>query len=524
MKKHKFPLMQYKIYTKNALGPVVIINIILSLVALFKDITLASYLGTSYVADALLLAFFLPDLIGSQLLSAGISSACVPVFSKLSVSKSQKILQRTVLLSLLFFMALAFLIFIIINHFKNSIITTLGKGFPLEASLLTQDLFIVLLPLILLFPLAAVGSALLQVNNKFNIPAAAPVFHNGIYLIGILAALILGFSIKKGVYFIAYGILLSVVVMVILIWVGLFYHKIKIISRLSEKELTTPPEENSKREVFNILKSFVPFILILFSTQIVLFFERYLASFLEVGSIAGLNYAYRLAHFPIWVFVTAVGMVILPSMSKSRGLGEDRSFRETLIKGVRIVLIITIPMTIVLYFLRFPIVSILLQRGAFNEYSITTTAGILAGYSLAVVGKGLVLILLRVFLALERMIIPLILSIVAAALHIVANYYLVGKLGSAGLGYGAAIGATINAGFFIFLLIKELGLGLFDETKWLLRIIAANIPIIIIVILFQKSWFLLPHLNGAGQLGYALIVTFVIPFIYMFSLRYFKII
>ncbi len=48
--------------------------------------------------------------------------------------------------------------------------------------------------------------------------------------------------------------------------------------------------------------------------QIALFFDRYFASGLSVGSIAGMNYAVKLVGFPQQVFVAAIATVIFPAL------------------------------------------------------------------------------------------------------------------------------------------------------------------------------------------------------------------
>ena len=46
--------------------------------------------------------------------------------------------------------------------------------------------------------------------------------------------------------------------------------------------------------------------------QIALFFDRFFASGLSEGSIAGMNYAVKLVGFPQQIFVTAIATVIFP--------------------------------------------------------------------------------------------------------------------------------------------------------------------------------------------------------------------
>src|SRR5690554_4316421 len=72
-----------------------IINVFTALLAFVKDIMLAAYLGTTLQADALTLAFFIPDSVGNSMLAAAISVGCIPIYSKLVVLEQYRRLQRS---------------------------------------------------------------------------------------------------------------------------------------------------------------------------------------------------------------------------------------------------------------------------------------------------------------------------------------------------------------------------------------------------------------------------------------------
>ena len=103
-----------KYYARNAIGAVMMVNLLLAVFALIRDICVASYLGTTSQADALLLAYFLPDTAGNVLIAAAVGVSCVPAFSKLLVREEYLLLNKSVknvnisvlVLSLILFMVL----------------------------------------------------------------------------------------------------------------------------------------------------------------------------------------------------------------------------------------------------------------------------------------------------------------------------------------------------------------------------------------------------------------------------------
>lgn len=74
----------------------VLFNLLLAFVAFIKDIVLASYFGTSGIADAINLAFFLPDTLGNNLIGAAIGVSSIPILTKLSLNGYSLLYQETI--------------------------------------------------------------------------------------------------------------------------------------------------------------------------------------------------------------------------------------------------------------------------------------------------------------------------------------------------------------------------------------------------------------------------------------------
>ena len=125
---------------------------------------------------------------------------------------------------------------------------------------------------------------------------------------------------------------------------------------------------------------------------------------MEPGTLAGLNYAYRIAQFPNWVFVAAVTAVLLPALSRSAAAGGGGgSVKPELYRALGATLCLMLPSAAVLYFLREPIISLLFGRGAFDSHSVALTSELLAGYSLSVAFQVVSVLCLRYFLACGRL-------------------------------------------------------------------------------------------------------------------------
>src|SRR5690554_1072407 len=126
-----------------------------------------------------------------------------------------------------------------------------------------------------------------------------------------------------------------------------------------------------------MLRIFLPYIVILFSLQAVYLAERYLVTAFDSGTTSALNYAFRLTQFPVWVFVSAVSIVILPSLSRHLAVGEVKEVRVVMVNAFRIVILVVLPSTLFLFLLREPLIIALFQRGAFDSRSVVLTTSIL---------------------------------------------------------------------------------------------------------------------------------------------------
>jgi peptidoglycan biosynthesis protein MviN/MurJ (putative lipid II flippase) len=186
--------------------------------------------------------------------------------------------------------------------------------------------------------------------------------------------------------------------------------------------------------------------------------------------------------------------------------------------------IIILPLAIVIQMLRLPIISILFRGGAFDEHSISITSDILSGYALAIIGQSIFMISLRFFMAIRKILIPMMIVLFSSVVNIAADYLLVSVYGAAGLGVGAAVGSICNGVLLIIFLNRELELHILKKAAVMARILAASLPVVVLVILFQKLWeWVDPRRNTLLNLSYGIVVFAVCVLVYLLSLKVWKV-
>jgi putative peptidoglycan lipid II flippase len=109
--------------------------------------------------------------------------------------------------------------------------------------------------------------------------------------------------------------------------------------------------------------------------------ERFLASYLPAGSITILNYAWVVVNsLGGAIFFRSVVVALLPRLSEARH--DDDISRRIVGDGVRLMGLISIPLTAIVIVLAEPLVNLFFQRGAFTTTSAVFLGSVLAIYAL----------------------------------------------------------------------------------------------------------------------------------------------
>jgi putative peptidoglycan lipid II flippase len=496
-----------------------IINVMVALIAFIKDIILAAYAGTSLEADALTLSYFLPDSLGNNMFAAAISVVCVPVFSRLAILQQYKRLQKSVKQVSIRFLLIAFVVMFIAYCFSGTITYLLIGSKETELAKATLPLFRLLLPTFVMFVVIAIGTAVLQSLQRFISPAAASLLYNAILLTGVVYCFITKTTVDTGVIIIAAAIAVSVCFMVL--WVVFFWYRAAKSLKGTVDLNPTLSKEDLSDDWKDMLKMFMPYIVILCSIQAVFFAERYLITAFDSGAAAALNYAYRLTQLPVWVFVAAISIVILPSLSKQMALGKVKAVNLIMSNAFKAILLIIFPAMLFLFLLREPVTIALFQRGAFDDRSVLLTTNILEGYSLSILCQSISLICLRYFLAGRQLTVVLIIYASSALVTIFMDAWFISFMSLRGIGYGAAIGALLNAVLLLYLLWRSIRPSL-DTLLRELRLYCFTLVVPLLFFLISSAiWYSIDNHNTSFAILYVFSSAILFLLCYYFVLRRF---
>ena len=166
------------------------------------------------------------------------------------------------------------------------------------------------------------------------------------------------------------------------------------------------------------------------------------------GAVSWLYAADRLYQLPLGVVGIAVGIVLLPDLSRRLKARDETGAREALSRAGEMSLALTVPAAVALMVVPLPLVSVLFERGAFVSDDTAATALAVAIYGLGLPAFVLQKVLQPVFFAREDTKSPFRYAVVA----MVVNAGLAVGLSYA-IGWIAAAIATTVAGWVMVLLL-----------------------------------------------------------------------
>lgn len=176
------------------------------------------------------------------------------------------------------------------------------------------------------------------------------------------------------------------------------------------------------------------------------------------GAVTALSGAFHLWQLPVALFGVAVGMVVLPTVSRM-SLSRNGEIASHLAQALRFVAFFAVPSAVFLGLWGEEIVSIFFQRGRFDAAASALTGQVLSAYSLGLLGYAGMKVLQPVFLALEKPWAPALLALFACALSVALNYMFVHvfRLGASWLALTTSVVTTLNFLFYFIYLRRLLG-------------------------------------------------------------------
>jgi len=419
-----------------------------TILGFFREVVNAQYYGTRWEMDTFLAAATIPSILFG-VFNGALVSALVPTFSEYIARGNENEAWRlaSTIVNLL---AIVLSICAVVGYMTAPwYVPLIAHGFPRPQMGVAIHMTRYLLPSIVAVSISGVFSAMLNAYQRFR--SAALI---GIVLNLVTIGTVIFLNAKFGIFALVFGTTLGLTAQMLV--------QLPAFMSIGKYRFTIDLRHPGLRKMWMLLG---PIIVGSAAGQVALFFDRFFASTLTPGYIAGMNYATKLVNFPQQIFAAAIATVIFPFLAMHFAKKNHRTIAQSVVTGLRIVNFIAIPSACALIVLAHPMVQTLFERGTFTASATDLTAGLLPYAALGLIALAANVVLTRCCFACKETSWPVAISVVTVFLNVLLSLLWLPTLGARGLLLANSLSQLIQAGLLL-LLVQKLVIGI----DWLILI------------------------------------------------------
>lgn len=389
------------------------------------------------ITDAFFVAFTLPNVLRQVLGEGAVQSAVLPVLAATREREGDDAARRFFAAVRGLSLTLLTIVSVLGVVFAPQIVELFAAGLHGQpgqferAVLYTRWVF----PYIFLVGSAALGVAALNAFHRFTAAAFAPALLNVAFV---------AFSLTLPAWLGARGydpglalvlaVLVGGVLQVVAQWPSLA--RIGCMSRPDFRLIHPGLREVGRRMLPVAIGTGVYYVDVLLA-------RRFLSG-LGLGAQSYFSWALRLCDFPQGIFVMALQAAALPSLARFAAKGDLDELSKTFAFGMRLVLFVALPATLLSVALAEPLIILLFERGAFDRESAHQTARALVAQGAGIWAVAAVRQLLAVYYAVGDTKTPVKVASIDLLAFTAAALVLKGPLGHVGVSAAVSIASVVQ--------------------------------------------------------------------------------
>lgn len=431
-------------------GLIMIVILLSKVFGFLRDVIVAKYYGATLVSDAYFYAYQIPALAIVILGGMGgpFHSATVSVFSKIIKNfnskpepEVKKLFNTYETFSILIFGAIALICFFFPEQVMNIIIS---QATPELSGLASYHLKI-MSPVILIGAFLGLYYGILVTHSKFLIPNIAP----SMLSVGIIGTLVLTGGDDNGFY-LAIGTTIGALLQLLM--------QTPVVMKLG---YTFKPVFNffHNKSFNDILELLMPAFLSSTIGQIGIYVDIFFASGLAQGQWTAYGYANRIFQFPVGLMLSALLVPLFPLFSRLVGEKKFDEVRHYFNKGVGSLIFVGTFVMIYIFLERIDLISLALERGAFDYKATLMVANVLFVISLSIIPYMFRDSITRLYYAFQDSKTPFYIAIASIFFKIIFNSIFTRPFGIYGIAMSTVIITLINGTLLAFLIRKRISIG-----------------------------------------------------------------
>jgi putative peptidoglycan lipid II flippase len=407
------------------------ITVISRIAGYVRDVVIAQYLGTSWLNDVFIAAFKLPNLFRALFAEGAFSAAFIPIFLETQVKYGRESAMKfaaNVQAVLILFLMLFVTLFVVFMPLVIMLTTPGFANIP-EAFNLVVKLGRIGFPYILFISLVALYGGVMNSAEIFSPFAFVSVIVN----ITMIIAAFCGYYVETVVHALIYGMVAGGILE--FVWMLYFAKRNKLLLPLAKPQITS----KIKKLMLRMLPSLVSFGVM----QISVLISMIIASFIP-GGMSYLYYADRIIQLPVALIGTAIGVVVLPSLSKAFSLKKFNESRKMVNYSFSFIIFFTIPAVVGIFYMAEDIVRLLFMRGQFTENSVVNTSSALLAFSFGIPAFSMNKLLTSMFYAQSDTKTPMKISIFTICINIMMASMFASIWRHVGIAMASSVAGWIN--------------------------------------------------------------------------------
>ncbi|MDP9056731.1 MAG: murein biosynthesis integral membrane protein MurJ [Pseudomonadota bacterium] len=434
----------------KATGTIGGLTLVSRVLGLVRDSLFVRLVGAGFASDAFLVAFRLPNMFRALFAEGAFASAFVPMFNHrvgdpagngLRDGLDFAELALAILLPVLLVMTALLELFawpvtlLLSGKFHN----ISAQQFAIAVSYSRMQI-----PYLLFISLTSLLGGILNSMHRFWVNAAAPILLN----LTLIAALVLFHNHDPLVTARNQSLAVSLSGLLQFLWLAWACRRAGASLKLRRPRLTP--------EVKRLLSLIWPAAAGAGAVQINLVISTALAAgLLSHGSVTYIYMADRLNQLPLGLIGIGLGTVLLPTISRQLGAGQQVEAMATQNRGLELALLLTLPATVALVICGEPIVAALFGYGRYRASDSHATAQALAAFSIGLPSYILVKVLTPGFYARQDTKTPVRYAMQSMLVNLVGNLILIPTIAYRGPPLATAIASTVNVAMLYFTLRRR---------------------------------------------------------------------
>ncbi len=393
------------------------------LAGFLRDLALSYTMGASagFVADAFNTAWAFPNLFRRIFGEGAFSSAFVPAYSRALVTDGEEVADVLAADAMATLAAASIVLTVVAELAMPWLMYLIAPGFAANpdkfklAIVLTQ----ITMPYLPCMAIYAHLSGVLNARNRFILSGAAPILLN----LWTLATVLPARTPHEAAVWGSWGIIAAGISQAALLWWGVRKSGAKVDLRWPR---LTP-------DIKKLIGLAIPGAIAASATQISVFVSGILVSQVN-GARSWLFYCDRLYQLPQGLIGVAIGVALLPRLSRSIHVGDEKAAGEAMDQAVLFSMAFALPSAVALITIPFFLIDAMYTRGQFTTLDAHQTANALFFYGWGVPAFVSAQLLNRAFFARQDTATPMRLGLISVVVNVVAGvslFYLIGVPGVA---------------------------------------------------------------------------------------------